>query len=71
MHRNLLFAIVGAVVLAAFLIIAQIWLSLMDWATFVKVIATLAIFVLIAAFLLVVGIDLGSNKKLKDENYLD
>lgn len=71
MHKLMLYLLVAMVVIATILILLQIWMSLMSWDVFIKVMITLGIMILLFGFLMVVGADLGQHKKLKDENYLD
>jgi len=71
MHKTLLQGLIGAVLIAAVLTVIQIWFHPMEWATFAKAIGTLLILFVVAGFLLVVRSDFGSQKKLKDDNYLD
>ena len=71
MHNILLKLIIGTVLLATVLGLLQMWFSIMPVVIFTKLMITLGAIAIISAFLLVIGIDLGSTKKLKDENYLD
>jgi len=74
LHRALLIFIIVAVAGSALLTIAQIWTipaPVMDWATYTKLMITVGILVLLAAFVLVIKADLGEHKKLKDDNYID
>ena len=71
MHQVLLKTLIGLVVAAALLTIVQIWGTFISWDMYGKAIVTLGILVLLIGFLLVVKIDFGQQKKLKDDNYLD
>ncbi len=71
MNHNLLMAIIIMICAGAILTIIQIWVPIFAWDIFVKVIATLVILTVLAALILVLKSDLGSHKKMKDENYLD
>ncbi len=71
MYQTLLKAIIIMASTGALVFIAQIWLEFMPWDMFFKVIITLGVLILLAAFILVIKADLGSHKKMKDENYLD
>lgn len=71
MHRYFYMTIIGTVLLGAFLGIVQLWFQPMEWDIFIKAMVTLGIIFLITGFLMVVGVDFGSQKNLKDENYLD
>lgn len=70
-HKYLLMTLIGSVLLTAALTILQIWFNIIGWDNFMKAIGTLAIVFVLVGFLMVVGHDFGSKKKLKDENYLD
>ncbi len=59
-----------AIIISA-MILGQIWLDLFKDIIFGKLIGTLVILGLIAAFCIAVFDDFFENKKLKDENYLD
>lgn len=68
------YLLMGLVALSAFatgLATLQIWAQLFAWALFVKMLASLFIIVLLIGFLLVAVEDFGSNKRLKDNNFLD
>ena len=71
MHQTLLKAIIIMVCVGVLLFIAQIWLTIMPWDMFFKAIITLGVLTLLAGFILVIKSDLGSYKKMKDDNYLD
>ncbi len=71
MHQTLLKAIIIMVCLGALISIAQIWVVFLPWDVFFKALITLGILIVLAGFILVVKSDLGSHKKMKDENYLD
>ncbi len=71
MHQTLLKAIIIMVCLGAAISIAQIWAVFLPWDIFFKALITLGILILLAGFILVIKSDLGSHKKMKDENYLD
>lgn len=71
MHQNLLKAIIIMVCGGALLSIAQLWVTLLPWDIFIKMVITLGILTVLAAFVLVVKADLGAHKKMKDENYID
>lgn len=70
-RKWLMMALVAVSVLASGLITLQIWAQLFQWAIFVKLLATIGIGVLLLGFLLAVAEDFGSNKSLKDQNFVD
>jgi len=53
------------------LVLIQTWTSAFDGLIFGKIISTLVVVGLVAAFVMAVFDDFFENKKLKDENYLD
>jgi len=53
------------------LIIAQMWWHILALALFGKVIVTMVIITILLAFVMAVSEDLGANKKLKDQKYID
>lgn len=68
------YLLMGLVALSAFatgLTTLQIWGQVFAWALFVKLLASLLIIVVLIGFLLVAVEDFGSNKRLKDNNFLD
>lgn len=71
MHKASLYTIIGCVVAAALLTVIQMWTFALPWDVFLKILGTLGILIVLLGFLLVVGIDFGDHKRLKDENYLD
>jgi len=71
LHKPFFFSLVGLVCTGAGLVILKIWGIPLPDDLFFKIIATLAVLILLSGFLLVVNSDFGQHKKLKDENYLD
>lgn len=67
--------LLGAMVLLAVamggLVIAQLWWWAMDWADFAKIFGTVVILFGLVSFVLAIKEDFGTNKKLKDQNYID
>ncbi len=67
--------LLGAMILLAIamggLILAQMWWWMMDWGDFAKIFGTVLILFVLASFFLAVKEDFGTNKKLKDDNYID
>ena len=63
--------LIGAAVTAAILTIIQIWFIFIPWDTYLKVMGTLTIIFVLIGFVMAMVSDFGSNKKLKDDNYLD
>lgn len=71
LHRALVYALIGLVTLGGLVVILQIWGVLFDPSLFFKLLGTIGVLVLVAGFLLVVQLDFGEHKRLKDENYID
>ncbi len=71
MHKTLLLIIIGLIILAAVMTIAQIWVPMLSWDIFVKAIITISIIVVVLGLLMVLKNDLGEHKSLKDDNYID
>ena len=71
LHKPFFFGLIGLVCIGAGLVIMKIWGIELPEDLFFKILATLAVLILLFGFLLVVNSDFGQHKKLKDENYLD
>ena len=70
MHRLLIKTLVGLAITAAGLVILAIWgVDLSE--IIYKLLATIGVLVLLIGFVLVVKLDFGEHKKLKDQNYID
>ena len=69
--QRLVYIIGGSAISLAILVLLQTWTSLFNDLVFGKIISTLVIVGLLAAFVMAVFDDFFENKKLKDENYLD
>jgi high-affinity Fe2+/Pb2+ permease len=70
MQRSLLLVLIGLVIGGAALIILSIWGVDLGAALF-KILATIGVLILLVGFLMVVKMDFGEHKRLKDENFLD
>lgn len=71
MYKNLLLLIFGAVCIAGFITILQIWFTIMAWDAFFKLLITIGIIAVLLAFALIVRGEIDQHKKLKDENFID
>lgn len=71
MNIILLRSLIGLVLLGALVVILQIWGVSFGPDVFMKVLGTIAVLIVLVGFLMVVKIDFGENKRLKDQNYLD
>jgi hypothetical protein len=67
LFKSMIFLVVGIVVL----ILAQMWLHLFDIIIVWKLLGTLVLLGVLAAFLIAVKQDLNDEKKLRDDKYLD
>jgi high-affinity Fe2+/Pb2+ permease len=70
MQRSLLLVLIGLVIAGAALVILTIWGVDLGAALF-KILATIGVLILLVGFLMVVKMDFGEHKRLKDENFLD
>ncbi len=70
MQRSLLLVLIGLVVGGAALVILTIWGVDLGAALF-KILATIGVLILLIGFLMVVKMDFGEHKRLKDQDYLD
>ncbi|MCE7886159.1 MAG: hypothetical protein DYH13_01455 [Alphaproteobacteria bacterium PRO2] len=70
MQRSLLLVLIGLVIAGAALIILTIWGVDLGAALF-KILATIGVLILLVGFLMVVKMDFGEHKRLKDQDYLD
>jgi hypothetical protein len=70
-RKWLLLGLVAVSALATGLATLQIWTQLFEWSIFLKLMGTIGVVVVLIGFLLAVAEDFGSNKRLKDQNYVD
>jgi hypothetical protein len=70
MNRALLITLIGLVMAGAALIILEIWGVSFGELLF-KLLGTIAVLILLVGFLMVVKLDFGEHKRLKDQNYID
>ncbi len=70
-RKWLLLGLVGLSALGTALLTLQIWVQALDWDIFLKLLGTMGVGVLLLGFLVAVAEDFGSNKRLKDNNYID
>jgi len=71
LHRALVITLISLVVLGGILVILQIWGLIIDGDTLFKLLATIGILILVIGFLLVVRMDFGEHKRLKDNDFID
>ena len=71
MHRALVLSLIGLVLLGGLLIILSIWNVGIEPDFIFKLLATVGILILIIGFLLVVKMDFGEHKRLKDNDFID
>ena len=70
-RKWLLLGLVALSVVGSGLLTLQIWVQMFQWDIFLKLIGTLGVVVVLLGFLVAVAEDLGVNKRLKDNNYVD
>lgn len=70
LHNKLLICVGAVVVFCGILTIAQIWGPVVSWDMYFKMVITAVIVAVVCGFIIVVRGDM-SEKKMKDENYLD
>lgn len=63
--------IITLIVAVATLVIAQMWLPFISTNIFVKILITFGVVIFVLSLIIAIKSDLGSEKKLKDQNYLD
>ena len=69
-HKFLVSSLVGLAIVAAALVIFSIWGVDLSELIF-KLLCTIGVLALLIGFLLVVKLDFGDHKRLKDQNYID
>jgi hypothetical protein len=69
--KIMLGVLVALALVATLLILLQIWFSLLAYHIFWKAAVTLIILAGLVAFILAAHEDFGTNKKLKDDNFID
>lgn len=63
--------LIALVLVAAALVLVQMWFTVFDTAVFIKLLVTLGVLGAVAAFVIAVKQDLSSEKKLKDDKFID
>ena len=71
LHRALVAILIGLVLLGAVLIVMSIWGIVIDSSLLFKLLSTIGILILVVGFLLVVKMDFGEHKRLKDNDFID
>lgn len=71
LHRALVVSLIGLVLLAGALVILKIWGVGLAPDFIFKILATVGILILVIGFLLVVKMDFGEHKRLKDNDFID
>ncbi len=71
LHRALVISLIGLVCLGGILIILSIWGVMIDSDMLLKILATIFVLMIIIGFLLVVKMDFGEHKRLKDNDFID
>lgn len=70
-RKWLMLGLVGVSGLATTIVTLQIWAQILEWAFFLKLMGTMGVGIVLIGFLLAVAEDFGTNKSLKDQNYVD
>ena len=70
LHRALVLALIGLVIAGGTLIILSVWGVAFGPDVIFKLLATIGILILVVGFLLVVRMDFGEHKRLKDNNFI-
>ena len=70
-RKWLMLGLVAISAMTAGLLLLQIWEQVFAWSVFLKLLGTLGVLVVLVGFLLAVAEDFGSNKRLKDKNFID
>lgn len=70
MNKTLLGILIALVVAGAAIVVLQIW-GVSFGEIFFKLLATIGVLILLVGFLMVVKLDFGEHKRLKDQNYID
>ncbi len=63
--------IVGLVVIAAALLLVQLWFESISWIFFWKILTTVVILGVVISFIIAVMADFSGEKSMKDDKYLD
>ncbi len=71
LHRALVLSLIGLVLLAGLIVILNIWGIGIGPDMIFKVLATIGVLILVIGFLLVVKMDFGEHKRLKDNDFID
>lgn len=64
-------SVVGLVVIAAALLLVQLWFESFSWMFFWKMLVTVIVIGLVISFIIAVMADFSGEKSLKDDKYLD
>lgn len=70
-RKWILLGLVGLSVLGSLLLTVQIWFQPFNWSIFLKLLGSLGIVIVLMGFLLAVAEDFGTNKRLKDKDFID
>lgn len=71
LHKFLLISIIVMVIAGGFLTVGYIWIPGLSGTLYFKLMGTLGVLSLLAALVMVLKLDLGQHKNLKDNNYID
>jgi len=68
---HLVKSLVAMAIILAAVVLGQLWWSFLNDEVFVKVIISIVVLGVLVSFIIAVSADLGEEKKLKDDNYID
>ena len=70
-NKVLLYGMIVLAIIMGLMILGQMWLFNMEWVSFAKIFGTVAILFLLDCFILAIKEDFGTEKKLRDEKFID
>ena len=70
-NKVLLYGMIILAIIMGLMVLGQMWLFNMEWGSFAKIFGTVAILFILDCFILAIKEDFGSEKKLRDEKFID
>lgn len=70
-NKVLLYGMIILAIIMGLMILGQMWFFNMEWGSFAKIFGTVAILFILDCFILAIKEDFGSEKKLRDEKFID
>ena len=71
MNKIVMNTLMALIVVIGVLTLVQIWVPLVDWDVYLKLVGSAVVVSIILGLILILKSDLGEKKKMKDEHYLD